>query len=155
MRAIGRATGWLACLCTAATALAASALPTPPLEEPSLVAALGLTDKILVIGNVAGSSAGWTSIPRPLFATFEPWPVEAASVSGAAAGSNQPGDEGAGLLDSQLEFVAIAGVVYNTGLGSDPAACGLPALGQACVAIYDGLLEAALAWANEAQYLVN
>ena len=153
LRALGHATGWLVCLCAAATALVASAFPTPTLEEPSPVPASNPADGMLIIGSVAGLGAGWTSTQRPLFATFEQGSVDTASVPPAAGGSNQTRDDGAGTLD--LEFVTIAGVAYNTGLGpDDPATCG-PVGGPPCVAIYDGLLETALALASEARYSVN
>jgi hypothetical protein len=110
---------------------------------------------MLIIGSVAGLSAGWTSTLRPLFATFEQGSVEAASVSVAAPAWNQAADDGMGPVDSQLEFVTIAGIAYSTGLGPDPATCGAAGGAQPCVAIYEGLIEAALAWVNEAHYLVN
>ena len=153
LRSMRRAAGSLACLCMAATGLAASALPTPAIEEASPVAASILSDRMLVIGSVAGLGAGSTSAARPLFATFEQGSLEAESAS--AGGSNQAGDDGAGPLESQLEFLTIAGVTYNTGLGPNLATCGLAGGASVCVVIYDGLLEAALAWANEAHYLVN
>ena len=136
----------------AVTGLAASALPTHTFEEASPVPPSNLADGVLIIGSVAGLRAAWTITARPFFATLEQGSLEAESASG---GSNQANDDGAGPLESQLEFVTIAGVAYNTGLGLDPATCGLAGGALVCVAIYDGLLEAALAWANEAHYLVN
>jgi len=153
LRRIGRTAGWLACLYIAAIALAASALPTPTFQESSPVPASGLVDTMLIIGSVASLGATWTSTPRPLIATFEQGSLEASSTS--AGSSNQVGDDGAGPLESQLEFVTIAGVAYNTGLDPDPATCGLAGGALSCVAVYDGLLEAALSWAHEAHYLVN
>ena len=154
LRAIGRTAGRLACLCMAAMALTAPALPTPTFEEPAPVPASSLADAMRTIGSVASLGAAWTSTPRPLIATFERGSLEASSA--AAGGSNQPGDDdGAGPLESQLEFVTIAGVAYNTGLGPDPATCGVAGGALSCVAIYEGLLEAALAWAHEAHYLLN
>lgn len=152
LRAIGPTAGWLACLCMAAMGLTASALPTATFEEPSPVAALSLADTMLIIGSVASLGAARTSTLLPPLATFEQGSPEASSA--ATGGSNQAGDD-AGPLESQLEFVTIAGVAYNTGLGPDPAACGLAGGALSCVAIYDGLLEAALAWAHETHYLVN
>jgi len=153
LRSMGRAAGSLACLCMAVTGLAASALPTHTFEEASPVPPSNLADGVLIIGSVAGLRAAWTSTARPFFATLEQGSLEAELASGG--GSNQANDDGAGPLESQLEFVTIAGVAYNTGLGPDPATCGLAGGALVCVAIYDGLLEAALAWANEAHYLVN
>jgi len=150
-----RAIGWLACLCTAATALVAFAVPTPTFEEPSLLSAPNLLDEMLIIGNMAGLSAGWMSGRRPLLGTSESGPVDAALMPVAAAGSNQTSDHGVRLSDWQLEFVTIAGVAYSTGIGPDPATCGPAAAGQTCVAIYDGLLEIDFARTNETQYLVN
>jgi len=153
LRSMGRAAGTLACLCMAATGLAASALPTPAIEETSPVSLSTLSERMLIVGSVVGLGAASTSAAHPLFATFEQGSLELESASGG--GSNQDGDDGAGPLESQLEFVTIAGIAYNTGLGPDPATCGLAGGALVCVAIYDGLLEAVLAWANEAHYLVN
>src|SRR5262245_61206851 len=106
LRAFGRAIGWLACLCTAATTIVASALPTATFEE-SPVPDANLPDEMLIIGSVAGLAAGWTSSLRPLFATtFEQQSADA--VSATRGGSNQTGDDSVASFDSQLEFVTIA-----------------------------------------------
>src|SRR5215813_10841980 len=81
LRAIGRPAGRLVCLCTAAMALAASALPTTTFEEQSRVPASSLADTMLLIGSIASLGAAWTSTLRPLIATFEQGSLEASSAA--------------------------------------------------------------------------